>query len=197
MQHAFLLGMTLGSCSEVYRLTKKYNLPTTLLSWYPHIMVYTSPSKVSHVVELCSLSFSHENIGARTSIHHTTVARILKRFEKNPNPYFVRPKSGCPRKLDEWDVRVGARMLVKMEVSNATELAKTAFSDVSCQTVARALKEHGLICHVCRSRPYISPANKKKWLLWALQHKDWTVDDWKKVIFSDKSKFRWPSICLV
>ncbi|KAF9440786.1 hypothetical protein P691DRAFT_686458 [Macrolepiota fuliginosa MF-IS2] len=123
-------------------------------------MVYTSPSKVSHVVKLHSLGFSHENIGARTSIHCTTVACILKRFEKNPNPYFVRPKSGCPQKLDE--------MLAKMEVSNATELAKTAFNDVSHQTVACALKKHGLIC--CQ-------------LLWALQHKDWTVDDWKKVIF--------------
>lgn len=114
-------------------------------------MVYTSPSEVSRIVELRSLGLSHENIGTRAGIHRTTVARILKRFEKTLDPYFVRPKTGCPRKLDDHDVRAGARMLARTEVSNATELAHVAFPDASRQTVAHALKEHGLICRVHRS----------------------------------------------
>lgn len=32
-------------------------------------------------------------------------------------------------------------------------------------------------------------ANKKKRLNWAQQHKDWTIEDWNKVLWSDESKF--------
>jgi len=31
--------------------------------------------------------------------------------------------------------------------------------------------------------------HKQKWQLWAMQHIGWTVKDWKRVIFSDESKF--------
>ena len=133
-------------------------------------MVYTSPTKVSRIVELRSLGLSQQNIGVRTGIHRTTVARILKRYEKTHDPYYTKPKVGRPRKLNDHDIREGAHMLARAEVSNATELAHVAFPDVSRQTVACALKEYGLVCRVRRSRPYICLINQKKRLAWARQH---------------------------
>jgi len=66
---------------------------------------------------------------------------------------------------------------------------KKAFPEVSCHTLSRWLKEYSLVCHVHRSWPYISPANREKRRLWALAHVSWTVEDWKWVGFTDESKF--------
>ena len=56
-------------------------------------------------------------------------------------------------------------------------------------TIRRHLKEQGLLCHVWRLKPFISPANKEKRRLWAMQHVSWTVEDWERVAFLDESKF--------
>jgi len=55
--------------------------------------------------------------------------------------------------------------------------------------MARALHQYRLVSHVRRSKPWISPANVAKHKAWAAAHAEWTVDDWKQVIFSDESKF--------
>lgn len=39
-------------------------------------------------------------------------------------------------------------------------------------------------------KPLLRPANKKKRYLWALAHKDLTVEDWRKVLWTDESKFQ-------
>ncbi len=80
-------------------------------------------------------------------------------------------------------------MLLWVEAANATKVQKKAFPKVSACTICRCLKEQGLLCHVQRSKPYISPANKEKRRLWAMQHARWTVEDWRRVIFLNKSKF--------
>ena len=84
---------------------------------------------------------------------------------------------------------ITAWMLSQVEATNATEVQKKSFPNVSAHTICRCLKEQRLLCHVQRSKPYISPANKEKRRLWAMQHARWTVEDWKRVAFSDKSKF--------
>ena len=38
-------------------------------------------------------------------------------------------------------------------------------------------------------KPLVSDANKAIRLAWCRERKDWTVDDWRKVIWSDESKF--------
>ena len=39
------------------------------------------------------------------------------------------------------------------------------------------------------SKPFLRPQNKRKRLAWATKYKHYTVDDWKKVLFTDESKF--------
>jgi transposase len=152
-------------------------------------MVCTSPTKVSRVFELKGLGHTDSDIATRLGIHRTTVGRIFSDGDRKADPYYQKPKTGRPPKLTPREVRTAARMLAKTEVANATELQKREMPHVSRHTIARGLKQYGLVCRVWRTRPFITKANQEKRRLWALAHASWTEEDWKKVIFSDESKF--------
>lgn len=38
-------------------------------------------------------------------------------------------------------------------------------------------------------KPVLRPINKKKRLQWAQQHRNWTLEQWKNVLWTDESKF--------
>ena len=126
------------------------------------IMVYTSPSKVSRIVNRRRQGQSHDEIANSIGIHRTTVSWILKRFNQSGDNYHVNPKTGRPHKLKIWECRVAVRMLSQVEAANAVEVQKKAFPQVSVRMIRRCLKEQGLLCHVRKSKPFISPANKEK-----------------------------------
>ena len=60
---------------------------------------------------------------------------------------------------------------------------------ISTRTMWWELTGLGLNSCVATRKPFVSEANRKKWLQFALEHKDWTVEQWKKVMWSDKIRF--------
>ena len=152
-------------------------------------MVYTSPTKVARIVTFKSQGMKAPEITEKMGIHCTIVGRIINRYNESSNFYHVRPKSGCLHVLQERETRLAARMLAKVAASNVTKLQKEYFPGVGAQTLCRCLKDHSLMCCVCKTKPYLIPAAIKKRRKWALQHVSWMVEQWKKVIFSDESKF--------
>ncbi|GAN04143.1 hypothetical protein MAM1_0056c03603 [Mucor ambiguus] len=55
-------------------------------------------------------------------------------------------------------------------------------------TVRNALRASGLGAIEKQSKPLLSEKNVKKRLEWCRKHEDWTVDDWKRVIWTDETK---------
>ena len=49
-----------------------------------------------------------------------------------------------------------------------------------------AMKPNG---RVVAKKPLLMAINNKKRLHWARQHERWAVHQWKKILFSDESKF--------
>ena len=60
--------------------------------------------------------------------------------------------------------------------------------DVSRHTIARSLKINGLNSFEKQTKPMLSKKNVADRLSFANTHKDWTVEDWKKIIWSDETK---------
>ena len=59
---------------------------------------------------------------------------------------------------------------------------------ISARTVHRALKKVGMKAVVKRKRPLLTKRHRRERLDFAMAHKDWTVEDWKRVVWSDETK---------
>ena len=59
---------------------------------------------------------------------------------------------------------------------------------ISARTVHRALKKVGMKAVVKRKRPLLTKRHRRERLDFAIAHKDWTVEDWKRVVWSDETK---------
>ena len=59
---------------------------------------------------------------------------------------------------------------------------------LSAQTVRNSLKVAGMKAVVKKKKPFLSQKHRKARMDFALAHQHWTVDDWKKVVWSDETK---------
>ena len=59
---------------------------------------------------------------------------------------------------------------------------------ISSKTIRRGLKGAGMKAVVKRKRPLLFKRHRKNCMDFALAHKDWTLDDCKRVIWSDETK---------
>ena len=61
--------------------------------------------------------------------------------------------------------------------------------NISICTIWRPLKALGQNRRVALRKPLISETNQRKKLQFAWEHKEWTLQQWKKVMWSDESRF--------
>jgi len=73
-------------------------------------------------------------------------------------------------------------------VQATKELRNITNIPISVSTVRRNLKEAGLKAVVKRKRPFLRPHHRKARLEFAESHKEWTLEDWKRIIWSDETK---------
>ncbi|RYH04839.1 hypothetical protein EON65_46335 [archaeon] len=101
------------------------------------------------------------------------------------------PKTGRPPILDNRTKRRLARMALRGDVETATELAQTAaaldIAHVSARTTLNMLHDEGLKAMHAIRKPLLTRTHKRKRLVFALAHRDWTVQQWKQVISSDET----------
>jgi len=60
---------------------------------------------------------------------------------------------------------------------------------VCTRTIARVLAEEGLPSRVAAKKPFLSDRHRAARLAFAKMHKDWSVEDWKRVLWTDESTF--------
>jgi hypothetical protein len=60
---------------------------------------------------------------------------------------------------------------------------------IPASSIKEALRRNGLRSRIRRKKPLLGERHRRLRYQFALDHKDWTDDDWKKVIWSDESKF--------
>ena len=128
-------------------------------------------------------------------------ARAIKRgFDPNHKPLVIRdafledakrpgrPKKQTPDIIDTTVSLVRAskhhRALTCADL--AGELSKLGI-DISKETVRRILKEAGFKKSKPTRKPGLTPAMKKRRYDWCIEHQDWSLEDWKNVIWTDET----------
>lgn len=101
---------------------------------------------------------------------------------------------GIRRILTDREIRRINREILKIERTSSVkyrDYAKIAF-DVTGKTVCdatvfNAIHREGLVKHVARMKPFRNSAHKRRRLMFAEKHKNWTIAQWFNVIFSDET----------
>lgn len=140
------------------------------------------------VVSLLLEGLSCREIAKKVGVGKTTVERI--RSEVEPNKENI--KTGRPSKLSDRDRRRLVNEIESGKVDNAVQATKLINSvlsiPVSVQTVRNALKQEDMVPVVKTKRPLLKAAHRKARLAFAHKYKNWTADDWKRVLWSDETK---------
>src|SRR5207245_9328015 len=99
---------------------------------------------------------------------------------------------GCPSKLSPSNICHAQYLITSGKVENAVQVTKALTSitnqPLSASTVCLHLKNAGMKAVIKSKCPLLSARHCKACLDFAYAHKDWTVDDWKKVVWSDETK---------
>ncbi|KAJ8349252.1 hypothetical protein AAFF_G00170580 [Aldrovandia affinis] len=67
---------------------------------------------------------------------------------------------------------------------------------ISTSTVQRRLRESGLHGRIAAKKPLLRKNNKKKRIAWAKKHREWKLDQWKSVLWSDERRnIPQPALC--
>lgn len=144
------------------------------------------------VIELSLKGKSSREIASTLSIGKSTVNDIINRYRAG-NGVKDRPRSGRPRKTTKRIDRIIKRKSVadskKTASDIAAELQEENVANISRCTVSRRLHDVGLFGRVSVKKPLINKKNKVARLKFAEKYCNWTVENWKAVLFSDESKF--------
>jgi hypothetical protein len=73
-------------------------------------------------------------------------------------------------------------------VNVAKFLSNIIHQTFSVQTVCCGLKAAGMKVIAKKKKPFLSKSHKKAKIDFAITHQHWTVENWKKVVWSDKIK---------
>lgn len=122
----------------------------------------------------------------------TTVRRAIKRYRET-NSYSRRHGSGRPRATSARDDRFVILQSLRDRHSTAIEVAhqlrNVRGTAVNPQTVRRRLVEYGLRARRPVLVPQLSLLHRQRRLEFARVHEHWDDGDWRRVLFTDESRF--------
>ena len=151
-------------------------------------MKHLSAAQRNNIISLASLDLSCQNIASQTGIGKSTVARVLQEVQPDKENHH----GGCPFKLSPTNKCAIVQRILTGKASNAvqaTHFINTIIgTPVSSQTVRNTLKKASLKAVVKKKKPLLSVSYRKRRLAFALKYQHWTVEDWKRVLWSDETK---------
>ena len=156
-------------------------------------MARLSIGKRNRIYSLIQEGLSSRDVASCEDVAQSTVIRIKQKMKSTG---FLKdlPKSGRPRTFTERDERNIIRMLSSGECSTAVDIQKKLKTDckitVSDNTVKRVLRRNGLSSRIKKKKPYLKKKHRQLRLNFAKKYKDWGIEEWSRIIWSDESKFK-------
>jgi transposase len=147
-----------------------------------------SQTQQNNILSLIDSNHSVRHIASITHVHPSTISRLRSKHRST----LQKSSGGRPAKLSPSDIRHATYLIHSQKAENAVQVTKALCSikktSIHPCTVRRYLHKSGMKAVVKKKRPILSAKHRRARLDFALAHKDWTLEDWKKVIWSDETK---------
>jgi transposase len=145
------------------------------------------PAKVIDATDLLIQGQTVRQVATSLEISIGSAVSIKKKNKENIPPSTAGRKNKVPPRTKE----VVARLFKTGQMNTLRDgqrfIQEVDGVQVHVQTVRRNLREKGVKAYVQQKRPDIKPNHIQDRLAFAREHINWTVDDWKRVMFSDES----------
>lgn len=147
-----------------------------------------SSDSISEILFRLAEGQSHRQISLATGVGLASIARLRALHY----PTLPRSSGGCPKKISPLAIRHLTRSVTNGSCKNAVhatkELEQATGISVHPSTVRKNLHQAGLKAVHKQKKPLLSAKHKRARMDFALITKDWTLEDWKKVVWTDESK---------
>lgn len=136
---------------------------------------------------------SNRQIASRCKVSPSTVSNLWAKYRETGSMAERNDKrTGAPRKTTPRQDRALVRASERERFKTAPQLRRDLMEEgtqLSVSTIKRRLGDANLNGRVARKKPLISEANSQARLTYALSKRNWTTEQWMKVMWSDESPF--------
>ena len=135
---------------------------------------------------------SNREIARNLKVPRQTVDSIVKKFKNTGtiSNFFRQRRPRITTSAEYSNIILTSKRNRRLTAPEITaQVNKSRDKPVSVSTVKRRLNDAGLKGCLAVKKPLLKAIHKKKRLAWARQHQNWTAADWRKVLWSDESKF--------
>jgi DDE superfamily endonuclease len=140
------------------------------------------------ILFLLDAGHSGESIAKQTGVSSSAISKLRSK----EHSALSKAIGGHPSKLSSTNIWHAQHLITSGKAENAVQVTKTLTNIInqplSASTVCLHLKKAGMKAVVKSKQPLLSARYHKACLDFAYAHKDWTIEDWKRVIWSDETK---------
>ena len=135
---------------------------------------------------------SYRTLAKQMKINFITVSSIVRKYAYTKTVADMKLE-GRPKKITKKEDRT----LVRLSLSNRrltsfdlkSKLQGNYNITLAARTIRKRLQDAGLRGCIAAKKPLLTDRHRKARLAFAHEHKDWTSNQWKSVLWSDESSF--------
>ena len=146
--------------------------------------------EIAPLLSLRRAGKSYSAISKQEGVPVTTVRRLVKKHLKDNGASLGAPtRRGITNGLTQREKAAVIRNVRRDPQQTLAELAKygTGVRPLNPRTVRRVLDQAGITQHVSAGGPALTPEQRRARLKWAKDHANWSVQDWRHVLWSGES----------
>lgn len=159
-------------------------------SLFPSIIIMRALSQTQQNTILSMLDSGHSghSIASNTGVSIATISRLRAKHRSS----LSKSSGGRPSKLSSSNIRHAVYLISSGKAETAVQVTKSLSNIISQplhpNTVRKHLRKSGMKAIVKKKCPFLSAKHRRERLDFAYTHKDWTLEDWKRVVWSDETK---------
>src|SRR3979490_2601590 len=147
-----------------------------------------SVDKLNIVISRLNSGQTTRQISSSTGVSIGTIPKICSKH----CPDLPKSSGGHPVKHFPANICHTVKLITSGKAETTVQVSKALQTitnkPVTAHTVCRHLRSTGMKAVVQEKKPHLSQKHRRERMDFAIRHKDWTLDDWKRVVWSDEIK---------